>query len=246
MRKVISTFLVLGAFTAVPAMADDEMIYQEPGSLDESSEMSDDSSVSEEPGMVEEGTSEQVQEDKSGFWKTSEMVGIRPQVGLLAFDDPSGDNTSRFAAGLTVDMNATRFFTDQEMSNFYVGPSTGLIYSHLGDPGSNFFGTDSDRNTIGAAGANLLLIPVNAKVGIGFGKIARVSVHGGGNVTYRSAQSSLQLDDNRTASTESDWGMYPNVGADLELGLFTIRPDWTITPGDDIYAATIGFSLPLG
>lgn len=176
-----------------------------------------------------------------------EVVGIKPQAGVMVFNDALDQTDSRAAGAIIVEMNAlTSFFKDAPASrNWYLGPSTGVVYSHLGDPSSNFFGADANSR-IGQAGSNYLMIPLDLKIGYLFpDSNFRLSLRGGGNITYRSVADAMNLGPT-TAGPGSRWRMYPNVGADFELGQFVIRPDLTITPGNEVFTGTVGFNIALG
>jgi len=176
-----------------------------------------------------------------------EIVGIKPQAGLMVFKDSSGNTDSRLAAALVVEMNAVNTFYkgDRGLKNWYLGPSTGVIYSHLGDPTSNFFGTNAS-GSVGQAGSNFLIVPLNLKVGYLFpDSNFRLSVRGGGNFTYRSVADAMNFGPT-TAGPGSRWRMYPNIGADIELGALMIRPDFTLTPGDQVFTGTVGYNISLG
>lgn len=176
-----------------------------------------------------------------------EVVGIKPQLGVMIFNDALDKTDSRVAAALIVEMNAmTTFFKDsQAAKRWYLGPSTGVVYSHLGDPSSNFFGADSS-NRIGQAGSNFLMVPVDLKLGYMVpDSNFRLSIRAGGNITYRSVADAMNLGSS-TAGAGSRWRIYPNVGADIELGSLTIRPDLTITPGNEVFTGTVGYNISLG
>jgi hypothetical protein len=177
-----------------------------------------------------------------------EGVSIKPMVGVIAFTDQFRNETSRLVGGLSIDANVARWFSDS-YSDLYIGPSLGAIYSHLGEPTSNFVGTDPDAG-VGQAGANLLILPANLKLGYNVGDSFRLSAHGGGNVLYRSVASSMFLD-NDSVGTGTDWSIFPNVGGDVEIGFgknvaLSLRPDWTITPGDEFFTGTVGLGIALG
>ncbi len=173
-----------------------------------------------------------------------ETVSVKPMVGVLAYKDALDNNTSRGAAGLSVDGNITNWFT-KDPTNFFVGPQTGAIFSHLGSPTSNFFGTSPDAGQDISGGANMLIVPANLKAGYNFGNNLRVGAHGGGNVTYRSTASAINT------GSSNQWVVYPNAGGDVDFGLapnvsLTLRPDWTITPGNDIFSGMLGLGVNLG
>ena len=181
-----------------------------------------------------------------GYLK-DEIVGVRPQLGLIAFKDSADQDTSRFAVGFTVDMNVAKA-VDSNINDFYIGPQTGILYSHLGDPKSDFFGGNPDVSR-GEGGSNFVMIPLNIKAGYTFNDNFRLSAHAGGNVTYRSIGGSLRFADARETGKDL-WTAFPNVGADVEFGIgknvaVGFRPDWTITPGDDVFSGmlTVGFTI---
>lgn len=177
----------------------------------------------------------------------NELVGFKPQVGAMAFTDAAGTATARAIEGLTIDVNLASMI-NRSWSNFFIAPSTGVLFSHLGDPSSNFIGTNPN-SSIGSAGSNLLMIPANLKIGYNITDYFRVAAHGGGNVLYRSVASSMFLGDS-SASPDPVWRIFPNVGGDVELGLgrsmaILLRPDVTLTPGNTVFTGTVGVSFGL-
>lgn len=182
-----------------------------------------------------------------GYLK-DEAFGIKPQVGVLAFKDTDGTNTARGAVGIGLEWNATKALGLDP--TWYFGPSSGVIFSHLGSPSSNFFGSDADANRQIAEGANMLFIPANLKLGYNFSDHYRLSVHGGGNAIYRSVARSMNLGDGSDRDG-SLWKVYPNVGADLEIAMgrnvsLLLRPDLTITPNDDFFTGTAALGINIG
>ena len=178
-----------------------------------------------------------------------EIVGIKPQAGLVVFKNSDGNTDSRAAMGLILEMNAvTTFYKgNKELKNWYIGPSTGLIFSHLGNPSSNFFGTDPAGARSIQSGSNFLIVPLNLKVGYNWPDSEfRFSMRAGGNFTYRTVAESLNFGPATSVGTNSVWRMYPNVGADIEVGRLTIRPDLTLTPEDELFSGTIGYNISLG
>lgn len=176
-----------------------------------------------------------------------EVVGIKPQIGAVMYKDQFGNNTARAAIGLTIDMNLATTINDS-WSYLYIGPSTGVLFSHLGEPTSNFFGANADKG-VDSGGANMGIIPVNLKVGYNITDNFRVGVHGGGNVIYRSVPSVMYLGQSSFDPAPS-WKIFPNFGLDVDLGLggraaLFLRPDLTITPGDNIFTGTVAINIPL-
>lgn len=173
-----------------------------------------------------------------------EKFAIRPQAGVLVYSQPTGADQGRFATGLTIDWNlAETFWPDTIGNRWAIGPSTGLIYSHLGPPSSNFFGSDAPVQV--DAGANFFYVPVNAKIGYNVLEKFRVSLHGGANITYRSIPSTIVIGGDPDSTTTA----FPNVGADLEWGLgkvaLGLRPDVTLGTERQIFSGTLMVAIPL-
>jgi hypothetical protein len=256
MRRTIMTIVLSGALVGGwTALANDQYIESDqPGSVSESQE---DSGMNmgvdtQQPGQVGDETGVTVRGAKEvtrGFLR-DESIAVRPQVGMMVFNDTLNNNetTSRAAYGFTLDMNAMQYI-DKDMADWYIGPTTGLIFSHLGAPDSNFFGTDG-RTGAPAASSNFFYIPLNLKAGYNVTDDVRVALHGGGNWTYRSVATQLDTESDR-GNFGSDWTLYPNVGADFDFSLgrdiaLTIRPDLTITPGDEFFTGTLALAIPIG
>ena len=178
-----------------------------------------------------------------------EGFGFKPEVGAMVYNDALGNTTSRGVAGLDIDMNLSRLVSTNP--GLYVGPQTGIVYSHLGSATSNFFGT-SPSSDVNNAGANMLLFPVNLKVGYNLTDSFRISAHGGGNVMYRSVANVMDLGASSfNNGSTSTWSMFPNAGGDVEFGLgksasLLLRPDWTSTPGNDFFTGTLGLGIAIG
>ncbi|HCM40128.1 MAG: hypothetical protein A2Z97_04985 [Bdellovibrionales bacterium GWB1_52_6] len=173
-----------------------------------------------------------------------EKLAVRPQAGVLVFKDAQREDTSRFAAGLTLDWNIASTVMPESMSNWYIGPSTGIIYSHLGNSDANFFGTDSEVSQ-GNEGANFFYVPANVKIGYNFTDNFRLAAHGGANITYRSQPNSIVIGTDQTSKTTA----FPNVGADMEWGLggvaLGLRPDVTLGTEEAIYTGSLTLAIPL-
>lgn len=194
-----------------------------------------------------DGTTVTTTEDTGAHtYLKDEVFGFKPQVGVTSFDNSLNESSSRITAGFTMDLNVT------PQTPVFFGPSTGLLVSNVGRQGSNFFG--GGGNNVGSIDntSALILIPANLKLGANLGERMRLSVHGGGNVIRRTNVTTVSIGD-ATAVNESgsDWNFYPNVGGDLEFGLgqsvgLIIRPDWTLTTGNDVFTGTVGLNFNLG
>ncbi len=175
-----------------------------------------------------------------------EVFGLKPQVGVMLFKPIENgvrrDMESRGMAGISLELNITRLATD-EWRLWYGGVSTGLLGSHIGQPGSGFLGGGDQTGS-----GNLLIVPFDLKIGYNVSDAFRVSMRGGANFIYRSVGNQFALGDQGN-SKGSDWTPYPNFGVDFEYGkeiAFMFRPDFTITPGDEIITGTVAVSIPLG
>jgi len=166
--------------------------------------------------------------------------GLTPSLGIIGYTDSSGAATSRATLGVAFDWNLENLIRSEAPRNQYVGISTGFLYAHPGASDANFFGSSSSAGS----DSNMFLIPVDLKIGYALSDALRVSVRGGGNLIYRSNASSSDLGAGSN-STSDLWKIYPNVGVDADLQLaknliLTFRPDLTLTPGNDLYVATVG------
>ncbi len=175
-----------------------------------------------------------------------ERVGIRPQLGYMAYQDPIVGSTTKGMTGIGLEFNVSKSLSP-DVYPLHMAISTGILYSHLGSAGSNFFGNDSSSG-VGASSDYMLAIPVNAKIGYNIADSVRISAHGGGNVIYRSAADLVDL--GTPFNTGSAWDLFPNAGADLDIGLgknvsFLVRPDWTFTDSSPIFMGTVGVDFAL-
>jgi hypothetical protein len=174
----------------------------------------------------------------------SETFSFAPQFGVVTFTDATGETDSRSTVGLGLNFNMIPS-SPENPKNIYLGLSTGAFYSHLGGPGSNFWG--SNDNSGYNQGANLVLIPANLKLGYNISDSFRASLHGGGNVIYRSAPEAAILGSGADVNTNS-WAILPNAGLDLEWQVgsnvaIIARPDVTIAPGNNMFVGTLGATI---
>lgn len=207
----------------------------------------DDESSRQMPGESPMATTTTEAQEVTRGYLPDEKLSVKPQVGLVAYRDTLGSDTSRLAAGIALDMNAFKLLDYTRWKNVYLGPSTGLLYSHMGSATSNFVGT-SPTSDQGGTGANLLIIPTDLKVGYNFGENYRIAAHGGGNIVYRSVANVVNFGDAATA--DSAWKYYPNAGGSFEVGFghnvaLQLRPDWTFTPADNIFTGTVALGILL-
>ncbi|NDG83933.1 MAG: hypothetical protein EBX52_02720 [Proteobacteria bacterium] len=166
--------------------------------------------------------------------------GLTPSLGILGYTDNSGAATSRVTLGVAFDWNLENLIRSEAPRNQYVGISTGFLYSHPGASDANFFGSSSSTGS----DSNLFLIPIDLKIGYALNDTIRLSVRGGGSLIYRSNASASDLGAGSNSGSDL-WKIYPNVGVDADIQLaknlmLTVRPDLTLTPGNDLYVATVG------
>lgn len=172
-----------------------------------------------------------------------EAVGINPQFGVLSLDNSLNESQTRGVAGLIIDINGLRR-VGTESGRPFLGPSLGVLYSHLGTATSDFFGTNSNDGRDN--GTHLLLIPFNLKAGYTIRDVFRPSIHGGGTLIYNNLPSlatGIQVSDSSTT-------FRANVGMDFEFGIgksvaLMLRPDWVFTSDNTIFVGTLGVVFPL-
>jgi hypothetical protein len=182
-------------------------------------------------------------------WAEEKVVNVQPQLGWITFNDEFAQPTSRAAIGLTADLNLLEWVT-QTQGRFFVGPATGVIFSHVGAPDSNFFGTNSYFTF--STTANVLLIPVDLKLGYALTPDAKISFRGGGNILYQSVGNSISMGPHTfTPGHDSQWDIFLNMGLDFEYSIkegvtLLFRPDLTFTPGEGIFTGTFGVGFKIG
>ena len=261
MHRISVPVLFTAALLATAAWADDQNRY----SYDQ--ETTQDTTVdNSQPETIDNGTYQDqytVHKQQAGTTDTTqastaeegaynsaikqEGFGIKPQAGVMVFHSPlDNTNQARLTGGLTLDANVTKWVMGDEPTSLYIGPSTGALYSHLGSSNANFVGNNATGT---GTNTNFLLIPANLKLGWNASDVTRISIHGGGNVVYRSTAGTIAL--GSAGAGSSGWDMFPNFGGDLEFGLgrsvaFLMRPDWTFTNTNNLFTGTIGLSAALG
>jgi hypothetical protein len=190
----------------------------------------------------------EVQPERSGLLG-NEKLAVIPQVGFMSYSDFQGNTVGRAAYGATIDVNIPVPTPSGAWSTAF---ETGIFASHMGPATSNFFGSNPNTTLASnnAAGANMLLFPVDLKVGYVINDMFDIGAHGGLNFTYRSVGNATYFGSS-TNTTSSVWRPYPNVGGDVQIQFlknmaFILRPDVTITPGNDLFTGTIGLNFFLG
>ncbi len=175
----------------------------------------------------------------------TQSFAIGPQVGVVTYTDNLGTRSARGTAGINVEWNLARLFTDS--SRAYIALQTGGQVAKVGNGSANFFGGGSDN--VGAFNdSTMVVIPADAKIGYNLSESARISAHGGGNVIYRSSAGAVRLAASDPAGNVSDWSIYPNVGGDLEVKVgksvgLQARPDVTITPDETMFVGTLAANV---
>jgi len=165
-----------------------------------------------------------------------EMFGFAPQIGILTMQNSSGDTESRLSAGVTGEMNVVNSFPNAfkgQWRQAFLGPSVGAIFSRIGEPD-----------------ATLVEFPLDVKAGYHVTDNLRFSLHAGGNLTYRSNRASIVVE-KAPVGNDAEWGIFPNFGGAVEWGIgsqfaLILRPEVTVTPGNDFFTGTIGVNIPLG
>lgn len=184
-----------------------------------------------------------------------EVAAITFQGGVVNVNDADGNSNARAVGGLSAQGN---FLGDVNTppGRPYLGPSISVLYSHLGAPGSNFFGLNSPA---GDGGTHMVLLPLNLKAGYTFNRAVRLTAHGGATISYMNNASTVTtttatpLTTTTTTSTfrNENWDVAPNFGLDVEFGLgddvlLLIRPDWVLRGEGNIFTGTLGLGFPMG
>jgi hypothetical protein len=180
----------------------------------------------------------------------TQSLGLIPQIGVLGYTNGAGNYMTRGATGLTLDGNLGKYFLSNTgaLKDFYVGVTSGAVYSHLGSSSTNFFGGNSDDpNNVSA---DVLVIPTNVKIGYYLSDNIRISAHGGGNLIYTSAAQGVDFGQG-SWDPGAKWGYYPNAGGDIEVAVSPLisivaRPDVTFfATGETLFTGTLGVNVSL-
>ena len=175
---------------------------------------------------------------KEENWK-GEKWAVAPELSAIAYTDRTGAATSRLGIGASLELNAAHSILEVDSTPWFIGPKISARYLHPGASDGSFFGS----GTASGGGSNMLLLPLDLKMGYALNDKVRVSVLGGGNLIYRSDASVSNLGSG-SGSSSSLWKVYPNLGVDAEWRLtrnlgVVLHPDLTLTTGKNIYAASL-------
>jgi len=172
---------------------------------------------------------------------------VTPAVGALGFQDPTGTYTSRITEGLLLNFDAGSAIMRGSSGQIKLGLESGLLYSHLGSSGSNFFG--SNAGVQNQESANSFLVPIELTAGYALTDSFLATLNLGTNMLYRSIPGSMLVGrSDNTGGTSVDF--FPSAG--LELGWtagsvvgIKLRGDYIPTPLDDMFTATLGATFAL-
>jgi hypothetical protein len=142
-----------------------------------------------------------------------ETLGVSPQVGVLSYTNPNGAYSARAFAGITGSFNFVPLTASPEARLWYVGVTTGVLFSHNGSSSSNFFG--SNPSVSATDNSNILYIPADVNLGAGStgdDSLWKIYPNVGGDL---------------------EWQVSKRVS-------ILVRPDVTITPASDTLSATVG------
>jgi len=166
---------------------------------------------------------------------------VTPRVGLFGFQDNLGNYASRMTEGFTTRYSLANLVGTP--MGFDVGVESGLLYSHIGSPGSNVLGTNPPVRT--TQGANTFIVPVNATVGYKFADRWIASMNVGASVLHRSVSNSMVLGRASDLNLGGSTDVFPNIGVNIgwalskSLGL-SLRGDLIPTPAKTMYTTTLG------
>jgi hypothetical protein len=121
---------------------------------------------------------------------------------------------------------------------------SGLLYSHLGAPGAEFFGTGAPAASPGGDG-NLFLVPLHLWGGYHFepSRIqAGLSV--GADLLMRTDQPSIALGRDGDANFFPAFGF--KVGWDPQRNFaLNFQANWSLAPNAAVFAGLLGATIPL-
>ncbi len=166
---------------------------------------------------------------------------LSPRVGVLGYQDGAASYTSRIVEGVTADFDLAGLVTMP--SSWNLGVESGILYSHTGSPGANFFGSDAPNNTV--AGSNSFLVPMYLSTGYRPSDNLLVAVNLGASMLYRSVAGAMTIGRTGDGTLSSQTDFFPSVGLNTGWALgksvaLSLRGDYIPTPADDMFTATLG------
>lgn len=169
---------------------------------------------------------------------------LTPRVGALGYQDGDLNYTSRIIEGFTANLNLAGVMTTPE--NWNVGLESGLLYSHVGSPTSNFFGSNAGVDS--TPGANSFLVPMNIALGYKPMDKFLIALNLGTNLVYRSIPGSMHFGRGSDTGDGNEIDFFPSTGllAGWTLGrdvALSLRGDYIPTPADDMFTATLGATI---
>ncbi len=175
-------------------------------------------------------------------------LNVAARIGNFNFQDRNANHTNRILEGFTFNWNASQLTSN--IANSIFGLESGILFSHNGATGSNFWGTNSG-SMAGDIGSNVFLIPMHIVAGYKFTDRFSLAALGGANLLYRSVSSSMLLgrgsDSNGlSSSTEFFPSLGLNAGYELSKSFgLALRGDAIFAPSSPLYTATLGATFPL-
>lgn len=171
---------------------------------------------------------------------------VTPRIGVLGFQDNTAMHASRITEGFTTHWNMANIVG--RPMGIDLGLETGLMYSHIGSPGSNFFGMNPPVRS--AQGSNSYIIPLNATAGYQVADHWRVGMNLGASVFHRSIGNTMILGRAGDQSIGGSTDLFPNVGLNLDWAMsknvgLTLRGDLIPTPATSLYSATLGATIAI-
>lgn len=172
------------------------------------------------------------------------VINITPEIGVLGYSDALTNYTSRVAEGFNLDWNIANMVS---ISGMQMGLETGLLYSHLGSPSSNFFGTNAEL--VGGEGSNTYLVPATIVAGYKPSDQSVIAFKVGAQLLYQSMAGSINTGRSITGTTATD--VFPSLGLNLGYSLskkvgISLRGDYIPTPAQDMFSTFLGATIGLG
>jgi hypothetical protein len=169
--------------------------------------------------------------------------------GMISYEGPSGQTESRFLTSVLADWNFSP--AGPVPTPIQYGTGVGLLYSHLGAPGSNFFGASSGGASVGGGDGNVFIVPMTVWGGYFVRELGVLaSLHTGADLYLRSSIDSMSLG-RESGRTGGAVDFFPNlgfrVGWDVRRNFaVSLRTNWTLAPNGAVFLGLLGATIPLG
>ncbi len=175
----------------------------------------------------------------------SKAWNLTPRFGVIGYQDGNLNYTSRALGGMTTNINLASVLPFTNLWN--IGLETGLLYTHAGSAGSNFFGTNVAGSGV-STGSNSFIVPINLSLGYQIMDNLFFAVNAGPQLIYRSVPSTMHFGRDSDLASANQIDFFPGLGANIGWEVsknvaLSLRGDFIPTPSIGMFTTTLGATV---